>query len=93
MSEDAVGGPIFAMRIVCIDFYMASPLPDLDLGFSALSGSSLPQVPVIRIFGSTPAGQKTCLHVHKVRGLLLFPRSCMPWHVPQWSRQGNMFLF
>lgn len=66
MSEDVASCPIFALRIVCIDYYMATPLPDLDLGYSALSGATVAQVPVIRIFGSTPAGQKTCLHVHKV---------------------------
>lgn len=54
------------MRIVSIDYYLARPIPNFDVSFSHLEGTATEQVPVIRIFGSTPAGQKTCLHVHKV---------------------------
>lgn len=56
----------FSIRIVDIDFYLARPIPDLDVVFSTFSGTAITEVPVLRIFGSTPQGQKTCLHLHQV---------------------------
>jgi hypothetical protein len=56
----------FVMRIVALEHYMAAPLPGLDVCWSELAGSSVEKVPVVRIYGSTPAGQKCCLHLHKV---------------------------
>lgn len=54
------------IRLVSIDYYMTRPVPGLDECYSQLEGSAIDQVPVIRIFGSTPSGQKTCVHVHGV---------------------------
>ncbi|KAG9152213.1 hypothetical protein Leryth_016388 [Lithospermum erythrorhizon] len=56
---------IFSVRIVSIDYYMAPPIPSLDISYSSFQGGKVNEVPVIRIFGSTPAGQKTCLHIHR----------------------------
>jgi DNA polymerase zeta len=44
---------------------MAKPGP-LDRAFSPFSDKELSKVPVLRIFGSTKAGQKVCLHIHQV---------------------------
>uniref|UniRef100_A0AAR2LP63 DNA polymerase zeta catalytic subunit n=1 Tax=Pygocentrus nattereri TaxID=42514 RepID=A0AAR2LP63_PYGNA len=55
---------MFSVRIVCADYYMASPLAGLDVCYSDFRDSEVKRVPVVRIFGSTPAGQKTCLHLH-----------------------------
>lgn len=63
----AASSRLFAVRIVALDYYMARPLPGVDACFSHQEGSAIDQVPVIRIFGSTPSGQKTCLHLHGVR--------------------------
>ena len=57
----------FIFRIVALDYYMARPVPGLDVCYSQLEGTAIERVPVIQIYGSTPGGQKTCLHLHKVR--------------------------
>jgi DNA polymerase zeta len=59
--------PVFNVRIVALDYYLAQPIPAVDVCFSPLEGTAIDQVPVIRIFGSTPSGQHVCVHVHKVR--------------------------
>jgi len=56
----------FSCRIVTSDYYLTPPVKDLDACFSDLTSSAVERVPVIRIFGATPAGQKCCLHVHGV---------------------------
>ena len=59
-------GP-FVLRIVDIGYAMAKPLPGVDACIVPLSGEAATQVPVVRIYGATPAGQKALLHLHGVR--------------------------
>lgn len=56
----------FLIRLVSIDYYLARPAPKVDVSYAPLEGTAVDQVPVVRIFGSTPSGQKTCVHLHKV---------------------------
>ncbi|KAL5983883.1 DNA polymerase zeta [Asimina triloba] len=69
------GPSSFSMRIVSIDYYMSPPIPDLDICYSSFHGGDIGEVPVIRIYGSTLSGQKTCLHVHRVLPYLYVPCS------------------
>jgi DNA polymerase zeta len=71
MADSQSGSNVFSLRIVSIDYYMASPIPGYNICYSSFQGSEVNEVPVIRIYGSTPAGQKTCLHIHRVRVLIL----------------------
>ncbi len=66
MSVAPHKGAFFTMRIVTVDHYMSKPAEDFDLGYSVFSGAGIDRVPVIRVFGATPAGQKCCLHLHQV---------------------------
>ena len=60
----------FLVRVVALDYYMAPPVAGLDACFSSLEGAPVERVPVVRVFGATPAGQKACVHLHRVRAKL-----------------------
>lgn len=72
---------LFSCRIVVADYYLIPPVKGLDACFSDLTSTVVERVPVIRIFGATPAGQKCCLHVHGV-----FPYI----HVPCPTKSGTV---
>ncbi|KAK2721241.1 hypothetical protein QYM36_003500, partial [Artemia franciscana] len=65
---------MISVRIVNVDYYLARPLPDVDLSYNVFRGFEIPLVPIIRIFGVTLSGQKACLHVHGV-----FPYFYIPY--------------
>ncbi|KAM7469400.1 hypothetical protein LguiA_007583 [Lonicera macranthoides] len=75
MEDSQSESNIFSVRIVSIDYYMAPPVPGIDICYSSFQGGKVNEVPVIRIYGSTPAGQKTCLHVHRALPYLYVPCS------------------
>lgn len=54
---------MFAVRIVTADYYLASPIKDLDVCYSEFRESDVKKVPVVRIFGATPAGQPTLEYI------------------------------
>ncbi|TNM94632.1 hypothetical protein fugu_017391 [Takifugu bimaculatus] len=64
---------MFAVRVVTADYYLASPVKDLDVCYSEFRESNVKKVPVVRIFGATPAGQKTCLHLHGIFPYIYVP--------------------
>jgi DNA polymerase zeta len=50
--------PALEVQLTQIDY----SLDDSDI----LDNSTLPKVPVLRIYGSSSLGQKCCLHIHQV---------------------------
>ncbi|EEY64210.1 DNA polymerase zeta catalytic subunit, putative [Phytophthora infestans T30-4] len=56
------------VEAVVVDYYMSSPLPADSVKKIPASPCYLRarEVPVIRIFGATPAGQKALVHVHGI---------------------------
>ncbi|XP_076234619.1 DNA polymerase zeta catalytic subunit [Calliopsis andreniformis] len=66
---------MFSVSLVTLDSYQANPLPQLDVTYSDFRGTEIKHVPVIRIFGSTASGTKTCLHIHGVFPYMYVPCS------------------
>jgi hypothetical protein len=47
---------MFSLRIVTINYYMLNPEAEFDQIYSDFRRSEIKQVPILRIFGSTPDG-------------------------------------
>lgn len=61
-TNTAVFNDVFDIRIVHADFYMSKPERHFD-DISQLTHKGT-KIPIIRLFGVTPSGQKGCVHVH-----------------------------
>ncbi|KAF9076289.1 hypothetical protein BDP27DRAFT_1389695 [Rhodocollybia butyracea] len=55
---DSSHNPNLRVQINQVDYYLAQP--------GVLDNSSLPKVPVLRIYGPNENGKKTCAHIHQV---------------------------
>ncbi|KAK2856635.1 hypothetical protein Q5P01_005370 [Channa striata] len=78
---------MFAVRIVSADYYLASPIKTLDVCYSEFRETDVRKVPVVRIFGATPAGQKTCLHLHGVFPYIYVPYDGYGQQAERYMRQ------
>ncbi|KAJ3150701.1 DNA polymerase zeta [Geranomyces michiganensis] len=76
----ALPTPFISIRIVSMDHYMAYPNRLLDhtaTQFSQPSHATF-RVPVVRIFGVTPHGQKACVHLHNAYRYFYIPYTGPP---------------
>lgn len=90
MSDSESNSDVFSVRIVSIDHYMASPIPSINISHSTFHRGKVNEVPVIRVYGSTPAGQKTCLHIHGALPYLYVPCSDIPLQLDQ---EGDAYTY
>ena len=64
---------MFSVRIVTTDHYMAPPIRGLDVQYADQRGAEVKKVPVVRIFGATPAGNCKSQDIRKKGQQLGFP--------------------
>jgi len=55
-----------SVRLVEVEPLTASPVAGLDETWSSLEGRPIKKVPLLRLYGTTPAGQKSSVTVHNV---------------------------
>ena len=72
MSQSQYSDAFISVRLVVLDHYLADPLDGLD-PLTSERGYDIRRVPVLRVFGSTPAGQRTTLHLHGLFPYLYVP--------------------
>nr|XP_036219196.1 DNA polymerase zeta catalytic subunit [Bactrocera oleae] len=80
MSEAKEDAGVFSVRLVIADFYMEKPIFGFDPCYSEFRGKEIKRVPIIRIFGSSADGRKTCMHVHGV-----FPYFYIPYEAKEFE--------
>ena len=81
---------VFRVRLNCIDHYQSRPTrydPQLRNDIRASQRSREPQIPVVRVFGSTETGQKVCAHIHGA-----FPYLYIDYKGPLDKASGEDFL-
>jgi len=84
MSQSQSSDAFISVRIVGMDHYMSDPIEGLDPLISDFRGYEIRKVPILRVFGATPAGQNTCLHLHGI-----FPYMFVP--MPESENDGFIF--
>jgi DNA polymerase zeta len=71
--------PALRVQLNQLDYTLISP--------GSLDNSSLPHVPVIRIYGATSIGRKACVHVHQV-----YPYFFVEYNGRLNAKHGLLFL-
>ena len=55
---------MYSTRIVNIDYYLAAPIRGLDVCYSEQRACDVSKVPVLRVYGATPAGRPICIYIY-----------------------------
>ena len=76
-SQSVKDSAMISVRLITMDHYMSSPSSDtsndFDPVYSMFRSATIQRVPVLRVFGTTAAGQKACLHIHGIFPYLYAP--------------------